>query len=862
VKKALLSFYLVLIVSIIVAQTVTVIPTNRIEQRNGKQYYVHVVQKGQTVYSIAKAYNVGIDEIYYENPSSKNGINVNQELLIPTQNKETEIRQEIEDTDFEFFYHVCAQGETFADVAGIYLLNEENVRRANPDSREPFREGQYLKIPVEVPESVIKAEFPPEAVATRKQATKDFTRKRANTVSFNPNIAVIPDYRHVVIAGETTKSIADKYKVDIITLKAVNPGLGDRVEKGERLRIPATGVVSTTSTVVPVGVNNARSESVKTGDQPIQEPRADSTKKEVKDNKSGEEDFRVHVVQKKENLYRISRNYGVTIQDLYDANPGLTENINIGQKIRVPKKKITEGYIIYRVKSKTRLRKIAKLYNIPESAILKINRGIEKRVYRGQAVKIPVGRNAIIVDEIPEKTPPKKEIKEKEVVADKDFGPCNKTYFKYNKPIKIALMVPLFLEEISDSTQVEKVLRGDASGFQPFSFISFVEGAQLAVDSLRKTGVNVDLQIYDVDKSLKKTTKVLQNPELKNADLIIGPFYSESFNQVALFAGNFGIPIVNPLTYRQSVLKNYKTVIKVKPEESTQLNLIKNLIAQKYINSKLFLITQNSYRDADKVLEMENELKQIDLPEISYSNMELYNYAVLVAMRDEEWVEGDWMPNYSMEGKMLNPAALNENINDTTYFENSLLRINYMSDGFDRFINNASALRPNTVVIYGRDKAFVMDVMNKLNEFRDSLNINVIGLPLWEKFDNLDMVQLNNLKTITPQSEYIDYNSEEVQDFIYKYRTKYFTDPDEYGFIAYDITMYFANASFYYGRSFEQCLGYFQLPGLTTNMKFEKAYLGNNSVVNTTWNLIQYYKLKMHKLSLEEYFYDNENANY
>lgn len=861
-KKTLLSFYLVLIVSVIVAQTVTVIPTKRVEQRNGKQYYVHVVEKGQTVYSIAKAYNVGIDEIYFENPSSKNGINVNQELLIPTQNKETEIRQEIKDTDFEFFYHVCAQGETFADVAGIYLLDEQDVRRANPDSREPFREGQYLKIPVEIPESVIKAEFPPEAVAAKKQATKDFTRKVTNTVSFNPNLAVIPDYRHVVIAGETTKSIADKYKVDVITLKAVNPGLGDRVEKGERLRIPATGVVTASSTVVPVGVNDAQPEVFEGENQPIQEPKAQSSKKSVKDNNSGEEDYRIHIVAKKENLYRISRNYGVSIQDLYDANPGLSENINIGQKIRVPKKKITESYIIYRVKSKTRLRKIAKLYNIPESAILKINRGIEKRVYRGQAVKIPVGRNAIIVDEIEEETLPKKEIKEKEeVIAEEDFGPCNKRYLRSNQTIKIALMVPLFLEEISDSTQVEKVLRGDASGFQPFSFINFVEGAQLAVDSLIKLGINVDLQIYDVDKSLKKTTKVLQNPELKNVDLIIGPFYSESFNQVALFAGNFEIPIVNPLTYRQSVLKNYKTVIKVKPDESTQLGLIRNLISQKFLNSKLFLITQNSYRDADKVLELENELKQIELPEISYSNMELYNYAVMVAMRDEEWVEGDWMPNYSMEGKMLNPAFLNENMNDTTYFDNSLLTIDYMSDGFDRFIKNASALRPNTIVIYGRDKAFVMDVMNKLNEFRDSLNINVIGLPLWEKFDNLDMVQLNNLKTITPQSEYIDYNKDGVQDFIYEYRLKYLTDPDEYGFEAYDITMYFANAIFYYGKSFEQCLRYFQIPGLTTNMEFQRAYTGNKSVVNTTWNLVQYYNLKMHKLSIRDYLKENDNAN-
>jgi len=49
---------------------------------------------------------------------------------------------------------------------------------------------------------------------------------------------VIQDYRHVVILGETTQSIAKKYDIPVETLKAANPGLGSTVVKGDRLRIP------------------------------------------------------------------------------------------------------------------------------------------------------------------------------------------------------------------------------------------------------------------------------------------------------------------------------------------------------------------------------------------------------------------------------------------------------------------------------------------------------------------------------------------------------------------------------------------------------------------------------------------------
>ena len=49
-----------------------------------QDYKKHTVQKGETVMSIAKKYKVTPYDIYRLNPDSKNGINENAILLIPS----------------------------------------------------------------------------------------------------------------------------------------------------------------------------------------------------------------------------------------------------------------------------------------------------------------------------------------------------------------------------------------------------------------------------------------------------------------------------------------------------------------------------------------------------------------------------------------------------------------------------------------------------------------------------------------------------------------------------------------------------------------------------------------------------------
>ena len=57
--------------------------SSKTTQIGGKEYYMHHVKQGQTLYSISKAYNVSIEEIERLNPEVKNGLKAGLVLGIP-----------------------------------------------------------------------------------------------------------------------------------------------------------------------------------------------------------------------------------------------------------------------------------------------------------------------------------------------------------------------------------------------------------------------------------------------------------------------------------------------------------------------------------------------------------------------------------------------------------------------------------------------------------------------------------------------------------------------------------------------------------------------------------------------------------
>ena len=47
---------------------------------SGTPYYIHTVRKGETAYSISKAYNITVEDLTKENPPALYGLNEGQEI--------------------------------------------------------------------------------------------------------------------------------------------------------------------------------------------------------------------------------------------------------------------------------------------------------------------------------------------------------------------------------------------------------------------------------------------------------------------------------------------------------------------------------------------------------------------------------------------------------------------------------------------------------------------------------------------------------------------------------------------------------------------------------------------------------------
>jgi LysM repeat protein len=120
----------------------------------GKVYYMHQVAKGQTLYSISKAYNVSVEQLTRENAITDNGIKEGQMLKVPATTAQTPVRTETSgpvtaqpaSQDERYIYHRVVRGETLASIAGEYGICVHDLKKANKGLLFPH-EGDYLMIP-------------------------------------------------------------------------------------------------------------------------------------------------------------------------------------------------------------------------------------------------------------------------------------------------------------------------------------------------------------------------------------------------------------------------------------------------------------------------------------------------------------------------------------------------------------------------------------------------------------------------------------------------------------------------------------------------------------------------------------------
>ncbi|MBN2861744.1 MAG: LysM peptidoglycan-binding domain-containing protein [Bacteroidales bacterium] len=186
---------------------------------SGTQYYIHTVKKGETSYSISRAYGISVEELTKENPPALYGIKEGQTLRIPIrETPETPVPAEekikpLRD-ETKYIYHRLLPGETIYYLSKLYGSSENEIIESNPGV-------DITKLPVGAEIAVPRKEFMIEKEEFAVQASKYIF--------------------HKVEKGESLASIADKYGLTVRELRRENRNVRFP-QVGAYLRIPAARI--------------------------------------------------------------------------------------------------------------------------------------------------------------------------------------------------------------------------------------------------------------------------------------------------------------------------------------------------------------------------------------------------------------------------------------------------------------------------------------------------------------------------------------------------------------------------------------------------------------------------------------------
>lgn len=183
---------------------------------SGTVYYMHQVKKGQTAYSISKAYGISVEDLVKENPSAVYGINEGQLLRIPyredipviTAEEETLIKTPRDES--KYIYHKLQPGETVYALSKLYGVSEDEIITAN--------EGiEINKLPVGAEIAVPRRDFKP--------VKQEFQVQDRRYIF------------HKVVSGESLSSIAEHYGLSLRELRRENRNIRFP-QVGDYIRIP------------------------------------------------------------------------------------------------------------------------------------------------------------------------------------------------------------------------------------------------------------------------------------------------------------------------------------------------------------------------------------------------------------------------------------------------------------------------------------------------------------------------------------------------------------------------------------------------------------------------------------------------
>ncbi|WP_428741991.1 LysM peptidoglycan-binding domain-containing protein [Tenacibaculum sp.] len=516
--------------------------------------------------------------------------------------------------------------------------------------------------------------------------------------------------------GETMRDIADRLDMKTKDLLRLNPDVGRRPEANTVIVIPNIKKNASSST------SSAKEE---TTDNTTDEDTTTNNTNDVDDTVFQQTivEYETHTVEKGETVYRITKQYGITKEDLIKYNPEYTNiqsnNLSIGQVLKVKaitktitidKDEVLKKFLTHTVKSKETMYSLTRFYNVSKEDLIRLNPEypdlVDNKLSIGQLLKIK----------------PIEEVKGSENYA------FYKDSIQEDVSINLAILLPFKAQEYSDKSS-KNIFEGN----QLTNMVTdFYMGAEIAIDSIKKQGVSVYVDVFDTGNRGKNIPAILENKKLENIDVVIGPFYSDKAEVVAK---GVDAPVIFPhYSSKQNKFSSSK-LVKTSPEKSRYIEYLASYLKDSYKDQEIFIVGDDKSTTNDEVSKIVSELRKHD------------------------------------------------SIND--------IHILKPEDGYikrERFTKKMSSKRHNWVIIASNDNVVVADALNSMISLPDEIKVQVFSADKNGAYNKIDNNKLASINFTYVSNTYADEDAIETKVFNEKFLAKNNTIPSEYAIKGFDIT--------------------------------------------------------------------------
>lgn len=567
------------------------------------------------------------------------------------------------------------KGESLRDVAKKFDLGYRDLIKANPDVSRWPKKNTIVKIPNNLPKLKGNVKVP-----------KDFRPEDKSDLVKVKSEALDSIIKHVIKPKETLYSLSKLYSVSMTTILKENPVLSiDGLKIGQELNIPY------------------------------------QNKEVLKFSKK-------HVVKEKETLYAISKSYGISVDELLKVNDSIVvDSLSIGTRLVLPKKVVAsvevstatpfykQSPVFYHYHNDVdSLEVVLKEYSISKDSLQSLNPALDSVINYGGKLLMGFEKTHQL------------------------FG--NQKTFKdsivVDKVIKAMIMLPFDFKK--NDTLSKEILFANKKGV-PTIVSEFYMGVEIAIDSLRKQGVQVSLDVVDTEKSIDSIYKNISTFKALKPDLIIGPLYSS--NAIYVATQFTGVPMYYPIfSKKQSTFSN-SNIVKTSSDKTILKKEVLEYIKENRKGEHLLIVGLE--KDGKNLKQLKNTLSKKD--------------------------------------------SLGHNIVDD-------VSVITLSNGYiskEDFLEKIKLDKPNWILIADKNNVITADVFNNVislpKENKDMTPIRIISFEKSTHIEKLSYQTLYDYK-YTYATDNVEYSALENKSFEQAFFSKNHQYPSNYAIRGFDVT--------------------------------------------------------------------------